>query len=703
MLSFGSASMLWWSLAAVIPFVLHLWNRKPRQIVPFAATRFLVAATKRQSRRIKFQQWILLLARIAILLLFALALAEPRWGTGAATIQSGLSTHHLLVVDDSYSMQAKIDAGTRLDAAKAKLVQFVHQAPIGDLFSVITMGDPPEIVIAGPSHDREEIERAINQLEARPVGAKVAPAASLVNRIIDDSQSLGGHRGYHVTFASDLARNSWAAVTPEQLDAEFVDSTRGIHWSMIEAAHSPLQNNLAISQFRANQSIAYAGQPFAGSIELMNTGTSDCESALVEIRTGDRVLFRDEISLKAGQQVAKPWRIEKATESLLLEARIDSDDLEMDNTRYLASEVRAAPRVLCLASSREAAEHFTLALTAGPAETRPKVDLMEAAASETIDSTAKLSDYDAIVLLNLPLLTGAFSRDLMRFVENGGGVLIGLGDRAAGANATAAIAVDFYPAAVGAVVRVESPRFDPLDYAHPLLAGFRDAPEVALPSLPAWRYCKLEGIRPAAKIAARFGNGDPALIEQAIGRGRVVLFAGSLGAESIDRQEGQAMPWSGLPGSAAYVPLIQEWVKRIAAPEPREALLIGDLAPRQESKQGAAMEYRNGDKWRSLSSTVQMPARPGFYRFVGEPKQPPFAVNLNAQESWYESDRARWTQWINAKPPANSPMIEDQTSYRSLSPWLLIPLTFFICGEIVLAALLRRATKQFVAPRRAFA
>ena len=121
MLSFGSASMLWWSLAAVIPFVLHLWNRKPKQVVPFAATRFLVAATKRQSKRIKFQQWILLLTRVAILLLLALALAEPRWGRSGTSLPIAAVTHHVLIVDDSYSMLTQIDAQSRLDIAKARL------------------------------------------------------------------------------------------------------------------------------------------------------------------------------------------------------------------------------------------------------------------------------------------------------------------------------------------------------------------------------------------------------------------------------------------------------------------------------------------------------------------------------------------------------------------------------------------------------
>jgi hypothetical protein len=700
MFSFGSASMLWWGLAAAIPFALHLWNRKPRQILPFAATRFLVAATKRQSRRIKFQQWLLLLTRVAILLLFALALAEPRWRTGAGTVESGVPTHHVLIMDDSYSMQAKSDAGTRLDAAKMQLAQLVNDAPLGDLFSVITMGDPPEVVIAGPSHDRDEIEGAIEQLQPRPVGAKVVPAVSLANRLIEDSKALDQSRNYRVTFASDLARNSWKALTPGQLDAELNKFANAVSWTMVEMVDSPLQNNLAISQFRADQEKAYLGHPIAGTIELINTGTQDREGAFLEIRSGDRVLFREAISLKAGQQVSKSWSIGPATEPLALEARVDSDDLPMDNSRFLAIDVRAAPRVLCLASSREATEHFVLALTAGPAETRPKVDRTEVDAWETLGSTTLSPEYDVVVLLNLEPPSGAAARNLMRFVESGGGVLIGLGDRSIRANATTASAANFYPATLGGVVRVDSPRFDPLNNQHPLLAAFRDAPEVGLLSLPIWRYCKLEAVSPDAKIAAKFGNGDPALVEWALGRGRVVLFAGSLGAESVDRQQGQAMPWSGATGAAAYVPLIQECVKRVAAPQPRPPLLVGDAPPRSKSEQRAEVEYQLGDRWTRQANVTQALNLPGFYRFAAQPSEPPFAVNLDSRESWYESDRERWTAWMTENLAVSPPVIIDRTSYRSLSTWLLVPLALLICGEIVLATLLRRTAAQFAPPGR---
>ena len=74
---FGSPLMLWGLAAGAIPIVIHLLHRRRFQTVPWAAMRFLLAATKKQSRRIKLEQLLLLLIRTLIILLVALALSRP--------------------------------------------------------------------------------------------------------------------------------------------------------------------------------------------------------------------------------------------------------------------------------------------------------------------------------------------------------------------------------------------------------------------------------------------------------------------------------------------------------------------------------------------------------------------------------------------------------------------------------------------------
>ena len=74
---FGSALMLMWGLTAAIPVLLHLWNRRQRQEMDWAAMRFLLAAVEKNARRVRIEQLILLAVRMGILgLLAELELAD---------------------------------------------------------------------------------------------------------------------------------------------------------------------------------------------------------------------------------------------------------------------------------------------------------------------------------------------------------------------------------------------------------------------------------------------------------------------------------------------------------------------------------------------------------------------------------------------------------------------------------------------------
>src|SRR5438270_10399898 len=102
----GFPWLLLGGLAAGIPVALHLFFRSRYRVVPWAAMEFLLTSIQMTSRRLKFQELLLLLLRIDLLLLLAVALAQPMLGGGAATI--GPKSHDIvLIIDNSYSMSAR--------------------------------------------------------------------------------------------------------------------------------------------------------------------------------------------------------------------------------------------------------------------------------------------------------------------------------------------------------------------------------------------------------------------------------------------------------------------------------------------------------------------------------------------------------------------------------------------------------------------
>lgn len=74
---FIASLMLLGSLTAAIPVALHLFFRSRYRTVPWAAMKFLLTSVEQTSRRLKFQEYLLLLLRMAVLVFLAIALARP--------------------------------------------------------------------------------------------------------------------------------------------------------------------------------------------------------------------------------------------------------------------------------------------------------------------------------------------------------------------------------------------------------------------------------------------------------------------------------------------------------------------------------------------------------------------------------------------------------------------------------------------------
>src|SRR5580692_3790462 len=102
---------------AAAPIIIHLLNRKRYVVVPWAAMRFLISAQKKNVRRLRLEQWLLLAVRVLIGLLIVGAMAavtpwaEPLWqklfpGGAPGPLSQG-RTHRIIVLDGSFSMATR--------------------------------------------------------------------------------------------------------------------------------------------------------------------------------------------------------------------------------------------------------------------------------------------------------------------------------------------------------------------------------------------------------------------------------------------------------------------------------------------------------------------------------------------------------------------------------------------------------------------
>src|SRR5436305_13256523 len=149
-LAFGFLTwgFLWAGAALVsIPILIHLLNRRRFKTVTWAAMEFLLRAMRKNRRRLRFEQLLLLATRCLMLCLLGLALARPLGCESGALAHFGRRTAlNVFIIDNSYSVAYETrlpDARTHLDQAK-NLVKKLLSRPSagGESVVVITAGKP---------------------------------------------------------------------------------------------------------------------------------------------------------------------------------------------------------------------------------------------------------------------------------------------------------------------------------------------------------------------------------------------------------------------------------------------------------------------------------------------------------------------------------------------------------------------------------
>ena len=100
---------------------------------------------------------------------------------------------------------------------------------------------------------------------------------------------------------------------------------------------------------------------------------------------------------------------------------------------------------------------------------------------------------------------------------------------------------------------------DPRDYQHPIVKPFAGQPRAGLLTTPVWKYVRLTPYAAErAKVAVALANGDPLIVEEALGRGRSILIATAGGNDSLHRGPEGTVPWTTMPLWPSFPPLVQE-------------------------------------------------------------------------------------------------------------------------------------------------
>jgi len=646
-------------LTALVPLILHLYQRRQRSVIEFSTNRFFTTAIIRSQRRLRLRRLLLLLLRVATCILLALALARPL--TTLAGFGGKAGTRDVVILlDDSHSMQAARDVrvaeDTSFERARGLALAALRELGAGDRAAVVTFtGRTIGNLTRSGLELSEDLLRLGNELERfQPTFAAGDAHAALTQaaKLLQDSTP----RNRLVLVLSDMQASDWRQTEwPQSMHAVSVALVR----TGARAEVGDSWNNVVVDQMTLNQAAAAVGQPNLLRVRLLNYRADQTPVELVLDVDGQERLRRPIDLPGTSPHIEQiPLTFDHPGEHQLKLHLAGPDVLPADNTLY--SVVRVNPQLPVLLvdgytgaqPSRSAAAFLRAALHA----VSDKDDALQVDTIRPEVLTAPmLADYRTVILSEVDQLSVAQLQGLERFVQDGGGLAIFPGAYADRSfyndlmgSATRPLG-GLLPAEIGGLLdageMIEPLHILSADVDHPILQRFRGTLRSALAGIAVYRAYELMP-RDAWTLAA-LDRGRPLLVERSYGAGRVLLCAAA------------AHPtWTNLPLRRAFVPLCSQLVSHLAAGAADSSppgLAVGNdlelLRGGWNVEQPVYVCGPDGGRIRAAVRVVgaepvaYVPAaevqRPGFYRMEADGPEPRedrrtarrLAVNVPRQES----------------------------------------------------------------------
>ena len=199
-----------------IPIVLHFWMRQKPRRLPFPAFRFLRQRSVVNRRRMRLQHLLLLALRMLVLAALCFAIAQPRLFLPRAMANwFGLSSPRpaaaVFVFDVSYRMEYRVGGLSRLDDARQRALDLLHNLPAESQVAVLDTGADS----ADDEADEDwipstaQVRSRINGLRLRPVRAPVARQIEKAADLLAKAGQAGEPSSRMLYVFSDRAAASW--------------------------------------------------------------------------------------------------------------------------------------------------------------------------------------------------------------------------------------------------------------------------------------------------------------------------------------------------------------------------------------------------------------------------------------------------------------------------------------------------------------
>ena len=571
--------MMLLGLASVaLPVLAHLLSKKKYDVVRWGAMQFLELGRNTQ-RRVRLEEMWLMLLRMGLLAILAVALARPWISSGWFARYSSTETRDVvLILDGSSSMGWEGKTTTPHAAALQWAHRFLEQLRGGDSVVLLDARDVVRPVVSPGTTDFRMIRQALNVLPSPAGGADLAEAISQGLRLLNTA----GNLSRDIIILTDLQARPWSIDDPQRW--EFLDEQRRQPaivpriWVVDVGGQSiAARENFSLDRLRLSREFTAPEMPVRIQTKLRHHGGKSPSSRRIYLEVDGQRLTNSTIQSSAippeGEFSVEFDHVFTAAGGHLVSVVIDPDSLPGDNCADAVVEVTPSLPVVVVDGATHPdptrSETFFVKIALGADSRRTALIKPQVIAVDQLQP-ALLANAPLLVLANVARLTPQQVTAVQSFVDGGGGLLIALGDQ---------VDRTFYNEKLFALGQGVLPgTLEKIDQPSKAAAGAETIPmqidnaSLELPWLQAFRREHQGGLTetrfdkwwqitpaqaaaggqtavtlPAATVSARLTNGAPLLIGRNFGHGRVLLMAAPLDSD-----------WSTFPAKPDYVPFLYE-------------------------------------------------------------------------------------------------------------------------------------------------
>jgi len=378
-MQFKHPEILYFLFLLVIPILVHLFQLRRFKKEYFTNVHFLkeLAIQTRKSSRLK--KWLLLLTRLFLLTCLIIAFAQPFF---QAKDSKGITNEMFIVLDNSFSMQAK---GKQGELMKRAVQELLENAPENQTFSLITNS---EIFW---NTDIKSIQRELQNL-------KYSASPFALDNLMAKIKSRKSPYNKDIVIITDAV-----GLQPKQLKS--IDSTSNTYFIIPKAEQ---KNNVAIDSVFIQQAL---DNFYEIGIKLSSYGDNE-KDIPISLYNNKKLIAKTIVNFE-GKEKSINFTIPK--EDFNGYALIEDNALQYDNQLFFSISKPQKMNIVSIGQSEKSS--FLKKIYSDNEFIFTNFDL------KSLDYNI-LEKQDAIILNEIPEIPQALQTTLKAFVEKGGNMVV---------------------------------------------------------------------------------------------------------------------------------------------------------------------------------------------------------------------------------------------------------------------------------------